>query len=109
MWCRRPVLSVPATPPSSPTRGQGEVGVQHPGQQPDGPAADPQVDVGVAEAGITRQLQGVLVVVGQSSQAGRATARLSSHASTAMVMAGSTSRSTRELVAAGGAKGRRHR
>jgi hypothetical protein len=53
----------------------GEIGVQHSGQQPDGPATDPQVDVGVAQTDIAGLVQGGLVVVGQPGQA--ATARSS--------------------------------
>ena len=45
------------------------VRVQHPGQQPERPATDPQIDVGVAKTDITGLIQGSLVVAGQPRQA----------------------------------------
>jgi hypothetical protein len=52
-----------------PRRVSREVWAQHPGQQPDRPVPDPQVDVGVAEAAIAGLIQGGLVVVGKPGQA----------------------------------------
>jgi hypothetical protein len=44
----------------------GLVAVQDPGQLPNRPTADPQVNVGVAETEITGLVEGGLVVVGQA-------------------------------------------
>ena len=75
----------------------GQVAVQDPGQLPNRPTADPQVNVGVAETEITGLVEGGLVVVGQAGHA-----RSSSYSSTAKVTARPTSRWTRELAAVGG-------
>ena len=42
-----------------------QVVVADPGQQPDGPAADGQADLGVAKAAVACLVEGGLVVVGQ--------------------------------------------
>jgi hypothetical protein len=54
----------------SASRLAGEVLVADPGQQPDGPAADGQVNVGVAKADVARLVEGDLVVAGEPGQAG---------------------------------------
>jgi hypothetical protein len=50
-------------------RSGRQVGVQHLGQQPDRPAPDAQVEIGVAQADITGLVQRGLVVAGQPGQA----------------------------------------
>jgi hypothetical protein len=47
-----------------------EVRVQHPGQQPDRPSVNPQVDVGIAQAHVTGLVQGRTIVAGEPGQAG---------------------------------------
>jgi hypothetical protein len=95
---------LPATFQSAPTAGQAGGRVQHPGQQPDGPATDTQIDVGVAKADVTGPVQDRLVVVGEPGQAGHG--QSSSNSSTAKVTARSTSLTTRKLLVASGERSR---
>jgi hypothetical protein len=59
-------------------RSGGQVAVQHPAQQPNRPAPDAQIDVGVAKTDVTSLVESGQIVVGQAR---RATAR-SSYSST---------------------------
>jgi hypothetical protein len=71
--------------------------VADPGQQPGGPGADDQANLGAPYAGLASLLKGGLVALGQPGPS-RATAR-SSCSSMAKAMARSTSRWTREATA----------
>jgi hypothetical protein len=73
MTVRFPAVSVGQLTPVLSLLGggiRGQVAVKDPGEEPNRPAADPQVDVGVAETHITGLVEGGLVVVGQPGQAG---------------------------------------